>query len=272
MSYWERIKSAFGVKPEKVESDTSQIEFTPSELREMRDPTTAVGRMLNPQGVVKNSNGQHYLSGAAEMYYTGSGSPFRSIKKSDAHKEAEAAASDAYLKDAEKMKVTHPNDDGMTKNYKIINQIIKEKGLEDVSIHESTPLKGAYGMFDSDKNSIFVDDEINPFEYINSNREDTSNLMETLSSILAGKKLPKIPIAKQKQQQKEQLNRHLNTIIHELRHAEDYKKDPEHKFKYPGHFKDAPVYEWDEHASGAIQDIQAAALRRFMNMGTKKKK
>lgn len=265
MSYWDKIKSTLGIAPEELDSKSSKIEFTPDELREMRDPTTAVGRMLNPQD-------GPYSSGVAEMFYKGSGSPFRSIEKSDAYKEAEAAASEAYLKDAEKMKVTLPNDDRIAKNYKIINQIKKEKGLENVPIYESTPMRGAYGKFNADKNSVFVDDEINPFEYIDSNREDERSLMEALHAILTGKKLPKMPIAKQKQQQKEQLNRHLNTIVHELRHAEDYKKDPEGELDYPGHFKDAPVYGWDEHASGKIQDIQSAALRRLMNIGTKKSK
>jgi len=263
MSYWSKLKSFLDNSEEEAMPSSPEIEFSPEELREMRDPTTAVGRLLNPQY-------GPYVSGAGEMFYKGRGSPFRSIEESDAYKEAEAAASEAYLKDAEKMKVTLPNDDRITKNYKIINQIKKEKGLENVPIHESTPMLGAYGKFNADKNSIFVNNEINPFEYIDSNREDERSLMEALHGILAGKKLPKMPIAKQKQQQTEQLNRHLNTIIHELRHAEDYKK--EGKLDYPGHFRGAPVYGWDEHDSGKIQDIQSAALRRLMNIGTIKSK
>lgn len=282
MSYWERVKSALGVEPEKVEPDAPQIEFTPDELREMRDPTTAVGRMLNPQLLDGESP---RTSGAAELFYFGKDPTalhrtFLDPKKEryNNYQDAMAATTDAYLKDAEKRGVVSSNDDRITKNYKIINQIKKDKGLENVQIHESVRSPGAGGSFYPENNTITTSDQINPFHYIDDNALDYDGigLLEAIQNAVSKAKnstpYPKKSISKQKQEQERNLNQHLATIVHELRHAEDHKTDPKREQNYAGHFKDAPLFGGGEDDSGKIQDIQAAALQRLMNMGTKRDK
>jgi hypothetical protein len=231
--------------------------------------------MLNPQSPLRPW-GRSY-PGAHELFSTGRYSTERSIPKEKAYEEALAATADAYLKDAEKRGIVSSSDDRITKNYKTMNDLIQQKNLKDVKFKsEDTP--GAYGEFHKRNNTITVDpDKNNPFEYLKEGKLDTDavSFAEEIAGILSNKKdseiYPKMSMSKQKEIQEDKLNKHLNTIIHELRHAEDFKKDPEEKGYYYGHFLDAPQYDWDETKSGKIQDIQAAALQRLSNMGRKKR-
>ena len=278
MSYWDKITGLLKQKKEeKPEEEMSEIEFTPDEWREMNDPTTAVGRLLNPQTPLRSYMGEEYPrfdSGGIELFKKGRHSPLRSIEKNKAYEEALAATAEAYLKDAEKRGIVSSSDDRITKNYKIINDLIKQKNLEDVKIkNEYTP--DAYGKFDEATNTVKIDPELNnPFEYLDERKLDKRPLK--LKDWFSGKKdselYPKMSMSKQKQIQENKLNKHLNTTIHELRHAEDFKKDPKNEGHYHGHFLNVPNYFFDETSSGKIHDIHVAALQRLSNMGTKKKK
>lgn len=280
MSYWDKLKTLLGEKEEGSEEKIPNIEFTPDELREMNDPTTAVGRMLNPQLVKDYGQGPEALfSGAREMFRKGSGSPDRSIDPYTALKESQAAIADAYLKDAEKRGIVSSSDDRITKNYKIINDLIEQKNLKDVKF-KNEQLPNGYGEFDLTDNTITLNSsKTNPFEYVKEGKldYDAVGVKESLTRLLNGEKdseiYPKLPISKQKEIQNFRLNKHLNTMIHELRHAEDYKNNPEEAKKgYGGHFKNASrLLGEDSNDSGKVQDVQSAALQRLSNMGRKKK-
>jgi len=283
MSYWSKLKKLLGQKQEGSEEKSPDIEFTPDELREMNDPATAVGRLLNPQRpltkVEKDPlfNWGRLYSGAHELVSTGKYSTERSIEEKNAIKEARAAAAEAYLKDAEKRGIVSSFDDRITKNYKIINDLTQRKNLKDVKF-KNEKLSDAYGEYESKDNAITLDpDKTNPFEYLKKGKLDKNavSLAEVIAGALGDKKdsqiYPEMSTSKQKESQQEKLNNHLITTIHELRHAEDFKKDPEEKGHYGGHFFETPEYDWDETKSGRIHDVQSAALQRFSNMGRKKK-
>ena len=283
MSYLSKLKDLLGQKQEESEEKLSDIEFTPDELREMNDPTTAVGRLLNPQRpltkVEKDPlfNWGRIYPGAYELLKKGRDSTERSIQPEKAYEEAVAATADAYLKDAEKRGVVSSSDDRITKNYKIINDLIQEKNLKNVKFKNEADLRN-YGHFNEKTNTINIDPyKNNPFEYLDDTKIHHSDdpLVDGIKRMFKqetdSKNYPKLPISKQKEIQNNQLDKHLNTTIHELRHAEDFKKDPEGNDDYHGHFSNTPEYEWDENLSGKVQDIQAAALQRLSNMGRKKK-
>jgi hypothetical protein len=276
MSYWDKIKNLL-IPKNKEQTPDSTIEFSPEELREMNDPKTAVGRLLNPQAL-----DTYYSStkdGPRELYYKGIESPNRSIYEENKEDETVGVIADAYIKDAEKRGIISPDEDRITKNYKIIDDLIKRKGLENTQItHSETP--GAKGEYSPDSNAIYIKNEVNPFYSIDPHKKRSKlNLFDRIQAIAEHRNIPdedlyeQFPVSQQKKIQKFQADDHLRTMIHELRHAEDYKTNfDESKQGYPAHFRDAKGYRWeDEHDKGKIHDVLAAALQRLSNIGTKKK-
>lgn len=274
MSYWNKIKNLLS-PTEKEQKE--EIVFTPEELREMQDRDTAVGRLLNPYDVDEYSVG-----GPRELYYKGLGSPNKSTIEKQHDEETTNLIADAYVKDAEKKGIIHPDEDRITKNYKIIDDVKKRKNLENVPI-TFKDLHSNWGEYWDDSKNIYLNTKIAPFYDIDPNRErvkkNAPSLFSRLERLSEGNPFldeelyEKMPLSEQKKIQKLINDRHLSTSIHELRHAEDYQNHPElAKKNFNGHhFKDAnKYYNEDEHDAGRIHDITAAALQRLSNMGKKK--
>lgn len=267
MDYWDKLKGLFS--PDEQEQKTEKIVFTPEELKEMNDPETVVGRLLNPDQQGEDDPRQLSYDGPRQLFY----------KKGQ--KETVGPTADAYIKDAEKRGIVHPDEDRITKNYKIIEDIKKTKNLEDIPI-TFNPLHTKWGEYNRKNKSIDLNEKIAPFYAIDPQRQRLKQDAPDLFSLLAGvaqdnpfsneEIYEKIPLSEQKDKQKLINDRHLTTSIHELRHAEDDKNYPELAKKgFYGHFKDGRRALWEnEHDAGAIHDITAAALKRLSNMGKKK--
>lgn len=280
MGYWDKIKELISLKAEEKKGE--EIVFTPEELREMRDPDTAVGRMLNPYDLEEYAKG-----GARELYYKGLGRPEKSnLSGGPQEKDTVGLTADAYIKDAIKRGIIQPDEDRITQNYKVIDDFKKRKDLEDVIIeHAPTEKFGAWGQYfpgnkTNPSGTINLSNVIHPFYSIDPNKKRTKGNSSSVERILralenrpySDEELEDVPISEQKYHQKFMADRHLGTAIHELTHAEDFKNDPE-EFKkgHHGHFKDATRYRWENDAdSGRIHDIEQATLQRLANMGTKK--
>lgn len=275
MSYWDKIKELLSLSSKPEEKEEDEVIFTPEELREMKDPDTAVGRLLNPY-----ETGEYSYGGPRELFYKGKGSAYKSDKYGvNPDLDIVGLSADAYIKDAEKRGIIHPDEDRIAKDFKIIEDIKKRKNLEHIPIKfHSTP--GAWGAYYKKSKSIQLDPEkINPFYALGPHNQTlkdnykSMSLAEILQNAIEYKDMyEEMPLSEQKKRQKLQNDLHLNTTIHELRHAEERQNEPEHP-DYPGHFKDARIYNFEnEDDAGKIYDIQAAALQRLSNIGTKKRK
>jgi hypothetical protein len=248
MSYWDKIKKLVSsTSPEKQKDE--EIVFTPEELREMRDPDTLVGRLLNPYDVDKYA---YPLGGARELYQHGLGTTEKSNKDNSLKDdETTGLIADTYIKDAEKRGVISPDEDRITKNYKIIDDIKKIRGLGDADIVQDTRdfftqfAPARHGDYHPYAKRILLHPDVDPFD-----------------------------VADNKKEQKLNMDRHLADTIHEVMHAEDIESDPEKKpRRYRGHFAKADGRGWFSETPefrGRIHEIEQAALQRLANMGKKK--
>lgn len=268
MSYWDKIKNAIGLNEKKdLTEKNKEIVFTPEELREMRSPDTVVGRLLNP--VYKS---EEFPKGGARELYEQVELPkdadyadyFDINKKRDDAISGKIA--DAYIKDAEKRGIVHPDEDRATKNYKIIEDFKKRKGLSNVSIVQE-PHSFRHG---------FVTDSTEPGRY----QPDADRIVMyphsktpfDLGKPTKDKMYDYFPSEKQ---QKFNADKHLTDTIHEIMHAEDFETDREQAEKgYPSHFKNAGLGTWFAETpeyKGRMYEIEQAALQRLANMGKEKK-
>lgn len=250
----------------------------------MQDSDTAVGRLLNPYNV-----GDYSPGGARELYYHGLGSPYKSTPIAKGEEDSVGLIADAYIKDAEKRGTVHPDEDRIAKNYKIIEDLKKRKNLEHIPIREDTFLGDAWGKYIPESKEILIDNSLLPFNYTidpNRKREKASSFSERIQAVLKGNEPGKgnyeqEPLSEQRKKQKLMNDRHLNTTIHELRHAEDYQNYPEEAGNW-AHFKGARsllnekddndgVFYDEINDAGKIYDIEQAALQRLANMGKEKK-
>jgi len=334
MGYWDQIKNLLGVK-EETKSER-KIKFSPEELREMNDPTTAVGRLLNPRipattdrhldflgdkptlrdvlmgnpitprsdqfdgmPLLRSEDFTRYLQRkqlfrdrdpedpGEEFLYYGTGDVFSSIDPYQAANETSEAIADAYRKDAIKRNIISPDDDKITQNNKIVEDIIKTKGLEDTKIKYGS-VGPAEGKYHKNKNEITIGQKYDPFIGLGWPVYNTRGFLTyppdstDPDRFYSGKRLNELTELQKKRLEGNKLDHNLATQIHELRHAEDAKKGKEELHRNQ-HFNDANVLN-DGHSfhrdgmylppndlSGHLYDIRAAALQRLSNMGEEEK-
>jgi hypothetical protein len=334
MGYWDRIKNLLGVEEEN--KSERKIKFSPEELREMNDPTTAVGRLLNPRIPATTDRHLDFLGDkptlrdvlmrnpitpsydqfdgmpllnredydrkiqreylfrdrepqdpGKEFLYHGTGDVFSSIDPYQASNETSEAIADAYRKDAIKRNVISPDDDKITQNNKIVEDIKKTRGLQDTKIKYGST-GSAEAEYDKNKNEITISGEYDPFIGLSWPVYNTRGFLTYPPNRIdpdrfySGKRLNELTELQKKRLEGNKLDHSLMAQIHELRHAEDAKKSK--KEKYPNqHFNDADAlshYDSLDHngaylnadaVSGRLHDIRAAALQRLSNMGEEEK-
>lgn len=283
--YWKLIKNLFYPESTASNSNPAKIKFSPAELREMNDPTTAVGRLLNPRaenlspedvelfqydlpykegylaakkfrGVVPDN---YTYQPGLEFLQHGKGSILSSMDPAEAYNETMAATAEAYRSDALKMGIISPDDDKITQNNKIIANIKKTKSLDRVPI-EYGYLANAYGEYSKPRDKITVSDTLEPF-----NSRLLHNLNASSFGLEGSGDLKRLSETEKRRVLDNALDYNLVTQIHELRHAEDA-RTPFDGGGHSGHFIGADPGLGDV-TSGREYDIRKAALQRLVNMG-----
>jgi len=251
--YLSNLKNLLGIKED---STSPMTQYSPAELREMSDPSTLVGRLLNTP---KSDEMEYKDVASSSMQYPNiaSNKPYRnneegisfsrgypdqdgsratmafgkelnrSIDPDAANDEARKMISDSILDRAKKGGYVQSDDPNFVKSLRIINMLRKENNLseDDAPISFERPKEGKYGEYVPSDNKVSL-------------YTDPSSLSD------------------------------LSTIAHELHHVKDFKSDPERARVTPGHFISSNRMGSESNPeSGRVDDIRTEALKRLSQMG-----
>lgn len=294
MGYWDEIKNFLGAKTE----ETPELELTAEERRRQKDPSTLVGRFLNPKAEqlteeeletfentpdwklskYNDDAKRHPYHPELEFLKHGKDSLLASPSPLGIDENvqfSEKAIADAYRRDAIKRGVISSDEDKITQNNKIIEEIKNSKNLQNVPIRYWP--SGAMGSYL--KGEITINDDLEPFGAIQRIKNSYQNESQ------------------KKQKIDDILDNNLTTQIHELRHAENARNLLRNKSKW-GHFIDGPSDYYgekrtkkeqelkglepltnreqgliglsDDAMSGRLTDLRMAALKELSSMGRRK--
>lgn len=225
-------------------------------MRELSDPNTLVGRLLNaPQSQEMEykdiaPSSIQYPNMASNKPYRNNSEDFsfsrgypdqdgsratvafgkelnRSIDPDVANDEARKMISDSILQRAQQTGYIQPNDPDFVKSLRTINMLRKENNLseDEAPVEYEKPKAGLYGEYVPEDNKVSL-------------YTDPSDLSS------------------------------LSTIAHELHHVKDFKSDPERAGVTAGHFISSNRMGSESNPeSGRVDDVRTEALKRLSQMG-----